>query len=180
MISKLFKQPVKKCGDKWHRKDLFDREEKHLTEDLGTGGVIMWSKAASQHSKNTENVLCHLVQSTQKCLNESEEKLEQKQNTGLLWKRCCSTKTLSNSDRPGGCWSRTAGCLSAGKTAWKDSGSHSKWEWQNMSWIKFSGLKLLGLPAVHLMTLIMWWSWIGETLFQMEDLHQQDRHWHML
>ena len=52
VISKLPEHPVKKCGDKQCRKNLCDREEKHLTEDTRTGSVIMQSKAASQHSKN--------------------------------------------------------------------------------------------------------------------------------
>ena len=63
VISKLLEQPVKKHGDKRCRKNLHDREEKHLTDDTGMSSIVMQSKATSQHSGNTENVICHLVKS---------------------------------------------------------------------------------------------------------------------
>ena len=63
VISKLLEQPTKKHGDKQHRKNLSDREEKHLTDNTGIGSIAMRSKATSQHSGNTENVICHLMRS---------------------------------------------------------------------------------------------------------------------
>ena len=61
--SRLLEKPAKKHGDKQRRKNLHDREEKHLTDNTRTGSVIMQSKAASQCSGNTENVICYLVRS---------------------------------------------------------------------------------------------------------------------
>ena len=63
VISKLLEQPVKTHGNKQHRKNLCDRGAKTLTDDTGTGSIIMQSRAASQCSGSTENVICHLVRS---------------------------------------------------------------------------------------------------------------------
>ena len=41
LISRLLEKPTKKFGDKQRRKNLRDREEKHLTDDTGTGSIIM-------------------------------------------------------------------------------------------------------------------------------------------
>ena len=41
VISKLLEQPMKNCGEKQHRKNLHEREAKHLTDDTRAGSVIM-------------------------------------------------------------------------------------------------------------------------------------------
>ena len=41
VISKSLEQPAKNRGDKQRRKDLHEREAKHLTDDTGTGSIIM-------------------------------------------------------------------------------------------------------------------------------------------
>ena len=63
VISKLLEQPVKTRGNKKCRKSLHDRDAKHLTDNTGTGSIIMQSRAASQHSGNMENVICNLMRS---------------------------------------------------------------------------------------------------------------------
>ena len=63
VISKLLEQPAKTHGNKKCKKNLHDREAKHLTHDTGMGSVIMQSRATSQCSGNIENVIHHLVRS---------------------------------------------------------------------------------------------------------------------
>ena len=63
LISRLLEKPAKKCMDKQRRQNPRDREEKYLTDNTRTGSIIMQSKAASQCSKNMENVIQHLVRS---------------------------------------------------------------------------------------------------------------------
>ena len=63
VISKLLEQPAKTCRNKQRRKNLCEREAKHLADDTGTGSIIKQSRPASQCSRNTENVICHLVRS---------------------------------------------------------------------------------------------------------------------
>ena len=63
VILRLLEQPVKNHGDKQHRKNLCERNAKHLTDDTGTGSIIIQSRAASQCSGNMENMIRHLVRS---------------------------------------------------------------------------------------------------------------------
>ena len=63
LISSLLEELTKKCGDKQCRKNLCEKEAKHLTDDTGTGSVIMQSSAASHQSGNTDNVICQLMRS---------------------------------------------------------------------------------------------------------------------
>ena len=63
VISKLLEEHTKNCGEKQHRKNLCGKEAKHLTDDTGAGSVIMRSKAASHMSRNTDNMIHHLVRS---------------------------------------------------------------------------------------------------------------------
>ena len=63
LIIRLLEQPVKTHRDKQHRKNLHDREAKHLIDDTGMGSIIMQSRATSQCSENMENVIHHLVRS---------------------------------------------------------------------------------------------------------------------
>ena len=48
VISKLLEQPMKDCGEKQCRKNLCEKEAKHLTDDTRTSSAIMRSRAASQ------------------------------------------------------------------------------------------------------------------------------------
>ena len=41
LISRLLEKPAKKSGDKQCRKNLHEKEAKHLTDDIRTGSVIM-------------------------------------------------------------------------------------------------------------------------------------------
>ena len=63
VISKLCEQPTKNCREKQRGKNLREKEAKHLTDYTGAGSVIMQSRAASHLSRNTENMICHLVRS---------------------------------------------------------------------------------------------------------------------
>ena len=57
LISSLLEEPAKKCRDKQCRKNLCEKEAKHLTDNTGTGSAIMRSRAASHQSGNTDNVI---------------------------------------------------------------------------------------------------------------------------
>ena len=63
VISKLLEQPTKDRGEKQGRKNLREKEVKHLTDDTGTGIAIMRSRATSHQSGNTDNVIHQLVRS---------------------------------------------------------------------------------------------------------------------
>ena len=41
LISSLLEEPAKKCRDKQHRKNLREKEAKHLTDDTRMGSTIM-------------------------------------------------------------------------------------------------------------------------------------------
>ena len=41
LISKSLEQPAETCRNKQRRKNLHDREAKHLTDNTGTGSIIM-------------------------------------------------------------------------------------------------------------------------------------------
>ena len=77
VISKLLEQPTKNHGEKQHRKNLHEREAKHLTDDTGAGSVIMQSRAASHLSRNTDNMICHLVRSD----SEASDRVRRKTRT---------------------------------------------------------------------------------------------------
>ena len=63
VILKLFEQPTKDCGEKQRRKNLHEKEVKHLTDDTGAGSAIMQSRTTSHQSGNTDNVIHQLVRS---------------------------------------------------------------------------------------------------------------------
>ena len=63
VISKLLEQPMKDRGEKQRRKNLREKEVKHLTDDTGTGNAIIRSRAASHQSGNMDNVIHQLVRS---------------------------------------------------------------------------------------------------------------------
>ena len=63
LISRLLEKPAKKCGDKQCRKNLCEKEAKHLTDDTRTGSVIMRNRPTSHQSGNTENMIHQLVRS---------------------------------------------------------------------------------------------------------------------
>ena len=63
VISKLLEQPTKDCGEKQRRKNLREKEVKHLTDDTGTGSTIMRSRTTSHQSGKTDNVIHQLVRS---------------------------------------------------------------------------------------------------------------------
>ena len=77
LISSLLEEPTKKHRDKQHRKNLHEKEAKHLTDNTGMGSAIMQSRAASHQSGNTDNVICQLVQSD----SESSEQVQRKIRT---------------------------------------------------------------------------------------------------
>ena len=63
VILKLLEGPMKNHGEKQCRKNLHEKEAKHLTDDTGTGNVVMQSRATSHQSGNTEKVIHQLVRS---------------------------------------------------------------------------------------------------------------------
>ena len=79
LISTLLEEPTKTYERKKQcRKNLCDREEKHLTNDTGMGSIIMQSKAASQCSGNMENVIHHLVRSDSEVSEQVQRKIRTK------------------------------------------------------------------------------------------------------
>ena len=75
LILRLLEKPPKKCGDKQHRKNLCEKEAKHLTDDTRTGSVIMRSRATSHQSGNTEKVICQLMRSDSEASEQFQRKL---------------------------------------------------------------------------------------------------------
>ena len=63
VILKLLEGPTKNRGEKQRRKNLREKEAKHLTDDTGTGSAIVQSRTASHQSGNTDNVIRQLVRS---------------------------------------------------------------------------------------------------------------------
>ena len=77
VILKLLERPTKNRGEKQHRKNLREKEAKHLTDDTGTGSAIMRSRTTSHQSGNTDNVIHQLVRSD----SESSERVQRKIGT---------------------------------------------------------------------------------------------------
>ena len=75
VIWKLLEDPTKNHGEKQCRKNLRKKEAKHLTDDTGAGSVIMWSRAASHLSGNTENVIHHLVRADSEVSDRVQRKI---------------------------------------------------------------------------------------------------------
>ena len=63
VILKLLERPMRNCGEKQRRKNIHEKEAKHLTDDTEAGNVVMRSRAASHQSGNTDNVIHQLVRS---------------------------------------------------------------------------------------------------------------------
>ena len=61
-------------GEKQRRKNLCEKEAKHLIDDTETGNVVMRSRATSHQSGNTDNVIHQLVRSD----SESSERVRSK------------------------------------------------------------------------------------------------------
>ena len=77
VIMKFLERPMRSHGEKQHRKNLHEKEAKHLTDDTGTGSAIMRSRAASHQSGNTDNVIQQLMRSD----SESSERVRRKIGT---------------------------------------------------------------------------------------------------
>ena len=75
VISKSREQPTKNHREKQRGKNLREKEAKHLTDDTGAGSVIMQSRAASHLSRNTENMICHLVRSDSEVSDQVRRKI---------------------------------------------------------------------------------------------------------
>ena len=63
VILKFLERPTRNRGEKQRRKNLREKEAKHLVDDTGTGNAVMRSRAASHQSGNTDNVIHQLVRS---------------------------------------------------------------------------------------------------------------------
>ena len=63
VISKLLEEPTKNCREKQCRKNLREKEAKHLTDDTRMGSAIVQSRATSHQSGNTDNVIHQLMRS---------------------------------------------------------------------------------------------------------------------
>ena len=75
LISRLLEKPAKKCGNKQHRKNLYEKEAKQLTDDTGTGSIIKRSRATAHQSRNTENVIHQLIRSDSEASEQIQRKL---------------------------------------------------------------------------------------------------------
>ena len=75
LISRRLEKPTKTCRKEQHRKYLCDKEAKNLTDDTGTGSVIMQSRATSHQSRNTENVIHYLVRSDSEASGQVQRKI---------------------------------------------------------------------------------------------------------
>ena len=63
VILKLLERPMRNRGEKQCRKNLCEKEAKHLTDNTRTGSTIVQSRATSHQSGNTDNVIRQLVRS---------------------------------------------------------------------------------------------------------------------
>ena len=75
VILKLIERPTTNCGEKQHRKNLCEKEAKHLTDNTGAGSLIMQSRGTSHLSGNTENVIHHLVRSDSEASDRVQRKI---------------------------------------------------------------------------------------------------------
>ena len=77
VILKLLERPMRNREEKQCRRNLCEKEAKHLTEDTGTGSAIVRSRVTSHQSGNTDNVIHQLVRSD----SESSERVQRKIGT---------------------------------------------------------------------------------------------------
>ena len=77
VILKLLERPTRNRGERQRRKNLREKEAKHLTDDTEAGNIVMRSRAASHQSGNTDNVIHQLVRSD----SESSERVRRKIRT---------------------------------------------------------------------------------------------------